>query len=120
MKIHIICQNYESDRIIPRLFTALAKGAKFTISDIPDDNADVNYFSLYMEYPKQVYTKTLTAALFSHKEINVPSKLAQWYRVAELVDIRFYWSNLYKNELEQYGVSRKIIPFLDRNKFAIK
>lgn len=120
MKIHIICSNYQTDRIIPRLFNALATGAKFTISDEPDDNADVNYFSLYMDYPKQVYAKTLTAALFSHKEVNVPSKLKEWIRVAQLVDIRFYWSDLYRADLEQYGKSVKVTPCLDRQKFDIK
>lgn len=119
MKIHIICDRAETDRIIPRLYTTLANYAKFTISDVPDDKADVNYFSLYLLYPKNGYTLTKTAALFSHKEINVPSKLKEWIRVAKAVDLRLTWSDLYVSELEQYGMTRKIIPYLDRVKFDV-
>lgn len=117
MKIHIIADLSKPTEIIPRLFTALAEHAHFTISNIPDDNADINYFSLYLLYPKEGYTKTKTAALFSHKEINSQAKLREWNRVKELVDIRFYWSDLYKSELEQCGLSEKVTIFLDRDKF---
>jgi len=120
LKIHIICDRTESDRIIPRLYTTLAHHAKFTISESPDPHADVNYFSLYLLYPKAGYHETKTAALFSHKELNVPSKLKEWNRVAKAVDLRLYWSDLYREELEQYGKCAKIIPYLDRTKFDVK
>lgn len=117
MKIHVVCSNYESDRIIPRMFNALAQKAHFTISDVPDDTAQINLFSLYLEYPKIPYTLTKTAAMFSHYEKDVKSKADEWNRVAKLVDIRLYWSDLYKENLEQYGLSAKVTPFIDREKF---
>ena len=120
MKVHIVCDRLEEDRIIPRLYTTLSDATHFSISETPDDKADINYFSLYLLYPKEGYTKTKTAALFSHKEINVPAKLKEWERVARSVDLRLTWSDLYMSDLEQYGMTRKIIPYLDRNKFNVK
>lgn len=120
MRIHIVTDRIDSDRIISRLAQTLADYTHFSISETPDDTADLNYFVLYLLYPKEGYNKTLTAALFSHKEVNVPSKLKEWERVAKVVDLRLYWSNIYKNDLEQYGKTAKIIPYLDRNKFNVK
>jgi hypothetical protein len=119
MKINIIADLSKPTEIIPRLFTALSEHAHFTISDIPDDSADVNYFSLYVLYPKEGYTKTKTAALFSHKEINSPNKIKEWNRVKGLVDLRLYWSDLYASELEASGKSAKVTIFLDREKFNL-
>lgn len=119
MKIHIIADLSKPTDIIPRLFTALAESAHFTISDVPDDNTDINYFSLYLLYPQTPYVKTKTAALFSHKEINSPAKLKEWNRVKELVDLRFYWSDLYADELNACGKSAKVTIFLDREKFNL-
>jgi len=117
VKIHIVCSNYLEDRIIPRMFTDLSSVAHFTISDIPDDNADVNYFSLYLDYPKEGYSKTKTAALFSHREDNVKSKLLEWQRVANAVDLRFTWSKKYYDDLIQYGDTKIVTPYIDRIKF---
>jgi hypothetical protein len=119
MKIHIISNEYETnpDQVISRMFLELAKNAHFTIGTEPDDNADVNYFSLYLLYPKSPYTKTKTAALFSHKEENSPAKAKEWDRVAKLVDLRLCWAEKYKRELEQFGLTRIVIAPLDHEKF---
>lgn len=117
MKIHIICDRTDSTRIIPRLFTSLAEQAKFTIGETPDDKADINYFSLYLLYPKEGYTKTKTAALFSHYEHNVPSKAKEWERVAKAVDLRLTWTEKYKAILKQYGQTEIVLIGLDRGKF---
>lgn len=117
MRIHIVTDRIDSDRIISRLAQTLADYTHFSISETPDDSAQLNYFVLYLLYPKEGYKKTMTAALFSHKEVNVPSKLKYWDYVAKEVDLRLTWSNLYISELEQYGMTRKIIPHLDREKF---
>ena len=101
------------------MFNALAQKAHFTISDIPDDNADVNYFSLYLEYPKEGYTKTKTAALFSHREDSVKAKLSEWQRVANAVDLRLTWSKLYYDDLMQYGDTKIVTSFIDLEMFNI-
>lgn len=119
MKIHIVCSNYLEDRIIPRMFKDLSKHAHFTISEIPDDNVDVNYFSLYLEYPKEGYTKTKTAALFSHKETNVKSKLDRWNDVAKQVDLRLTWSKKYYDDLIQYGDTRIVTPYINLELFKL-
>lgn len=120
MKIHIIADLSKPTDIIPRLFTTLAEHAHFTISDMPDDSSDINYFSLYLLYPQIPYTKTKTCALFSHRELNVPSKLSEWERVAKLVDLRLTWSQLYYNDLIKHGKTEIVTPFIDREKFNLK
>lgn len=119
MKIHVVCSNYLEDRIIPRMFKDLANHAHFTISDKPDDNADVNYFSLYLEYPKEGYTVTKTAALFSHREDKVKAKLSEWERVAKEVDLRLTWSKLYYDDLIQYGDTKIVTPYIDLELFKL-
>lgn len=119
MKIHIVCSNYESDRIIPRMFKDLANKAHFTISGEPDDTAQINYFSLYLEYPKEGYTKTKTAALFSHREDNNKVKLSEWSRVANEIDLRLTWSKLYYDDLIKYGDTRIVTPYINLDEFKI-
>lgn len=121
MKIHIINSDYLANptQVISRLFLELAKNAKFTISLEPDDNADLNYFSLYLLYPKNGYKLTKTAALFSHLETNNPSKAKEWNRVAQAVDLRLTWSKLYYDQLVKYGQTAIVIPPLDTEKFKI-
>lgn len=120
MKVHIVCSRLETGRIIPRLARQLAQDAHFTISEKPDDKADINYFLIYLEYPKNGYTKTKTAALFSHKEENEPSKAKEWERVAKAVDVRLTWTQKYLKDLEQYGESYIVIPPIDRVKFNVR
>jgi hypothetical protein len=117
MKIHIIADLSKPTDIIPRLFSALSEHAHFTISDSPDSSADVNYWSLYLLYPKEPYTLTKTCALFSHYETNVKSKADEWKRVAQLVDLRLTWSKLYYDDLIKYGKTVIVNPFIDRDKF---
>lgn len=101
------------------MFQDLAKGANFTISDKPDDTADLNYFSLYLEYPKEGYKVTRTAALFSHREDNVKTKLAEWSRVASDVDLRLTWSKIYYYDLLNYGETHIVTPYIDLEKFKL-
>lgn len=119
MKIHIIANEIETNptHVISRIFLDLAKNAKYTISEQPDDFADINYFSLYLLYPKENYVRTPTAALFSHKEENSKAKIQEWERVAQSVDIRLCWAEKYEKELKKYGATFIVTPYLDRIKF---
>ena len=119
MKIHIVCSRLEADRILPRLAKSLAANAGYSISETPDDNADLTYLLIYLEYPKNGYYKTKTAALFSHLEENDLSKAQEWERVAKEVDIRTTWAKQYYEKLINYGVTFIVTPPLDSEKFSI-
>lgn len=118
VKINIVVNSslLETDRILSRL----AKDLPYTIKSIPDDNADINYFFPYMEYPKEGYTKTKTAAWFTHLDKNVSNKVKTWERVAKAVDLRLTSALIYQQMLEQYGVTRIVTPSLDHNLFNLE
>lgn len=117
MKIHIICSRLEADRIVPRLATSLANATHWSIGESPDDNADLNYFFPYLEYPKNGYKKTKTAAWFTHKETTVKAKDKEWIRVAKEVDLRTTSALMYLKDLEKYGTTVLVTTPLDRKKF---
>lgn len=120
MKIHVIAQRLEKERILPRLANSLVNGTSWTISDKPDDNADINYFFPYLElerYPN--FDKTPIAAWFTHLDTAQPEKIEMWKRAAKRCDIRFVSARLYYDDLKKYGATYLVTPPLDLKLFDI-
>jgi hypothetical protein len=121
MKIHIICTRLEADRIVPRLANLLAQGTNWTISEVPDETADLNYFFPYLELDNhKSFNATKIAAWFSHKDYAQPKKVTSWDNAAKRCDIRTTSAKKYFSELEKYGPTFIVSPPLDRNKFKPK
>ena len=121
MRIHIICQRLEKERILPRLGNLLAKQTNWAISDEPDKEADINYFFPYLELERfPNFNETPIAAWFTHKDFAQPKKVEMWDRVAKRCDIRLTSAKLYYDELKKYGATYLVTPPLDRNKFKPK
>jgi hypothetical protein len=119
MKIHVVCQDYQSNQILARLARILTK-AKFTISDKPDDTAQLNSFFPYLTYNDFTgYDKTKTAAWFTHRDIGRAGKETRWNSTAKDMDLRLTSAELYKKELLDFGPTEIVTVPLDRNKFSL-
>lgn len=102
MDINIVW-NIAKPGIITRLATALQKETGWTISHRPRDDADLNYFMLYIMIGQTLYTKTKTAAWFTHYELTRPNKQQWWKDAAERVDLRLTTARQYLSMLQEYG-----------------
>jgi hypothetical protein len=118
MKIHIVAQRLEKERILPRLANLLANNTGWSISDTPDENADINYFFPYLELERFPHFKaTKIAAWFTHIDYAQPEKVNMWERAAKRCDLRLTSAKMYYDELKKYGATELVTPPLDRDKF---
>lgn len=121
MKIHIITQRLEADRILPRLANLLADKTNWTISDSPDDDADMNLFFPYLELDRfRTFDKTPISAWFSHYETDVPDKQKIWLDAAKRCDVRLTSARKYYDMLIEFGPTFIVTPPLDTSKFKPK
>lgn len=118
MKIHIIAQRLEADRILPRLANLLSEKTNWTISDSPDEHADINYFLPYLELDRfKTFNKTKIAAWFTHYETDVPDKQKIWQDAAKRCDVRLTSARKYYDMLIGFGPTFIVTPPLDTDKF---
>lgn len=121
MKIHIIAQRLEADRILPRLANLLADKTNWTISDSPDEFADINLFLPYLELDRfRNFDKTPVICWFTHYEDNVEDKAKIWEWAAKKSDVRLTSALKYYNMLIKYGPTYIVTPPLDHSKFKPK
>ncbi len=113
MNVHIVCSDLDTDKILPRLMRLLAADAGWTISDTPSPYADLNYFSVYIEYAQRFsdWHKTPVAAYFSHYEPMTPYKKFWWESAQRSVDIKTITADQYGAMLP--GRIIKVTPPVD-------
>lgn len=116
MRIHIVCRKMFIDideaGILRRLAETLADGTGWTLSENPDQGADLNYFSCYIEYAEKFTDWHLTpvAAWFTHYEEGTPFKEFWWDLATEQVDLRVTSAPMYAEMLSRYGPTELVRP----------
>jgi hypothetical protein len=121
MRVHILCQNYEEDRIIPRMARALRDSLGWSVGASPAP-ADVLYLSGYFEWnrvgPRR--PKGKIAAYFTHREEQPPNnaKAKLFDKVAEEVDLRIATCRMYASDLETYGPTAQMPAPLEFDRFV--
>lgn len=111
MNVNIVLRN-SGTHIIPRMMQWLADGNGWTISDKPDESADVNYYATYLAWDLHDHPNTLTAAWFTHHEDGTPWKVKQWEQASYYIDAPLVTAPLYCAYLEKAQV---ITPGIDRD-----
>ena len=121
-RVHVVCQNYRQDRVIPRMAGALEKGLGWRVSagGPARGMVDVVYFSAYFE-PKRLLSWPAegTAAYFTHRE-EVPAGNAKqrlFDNVAERVDLRIVTCELYGERLRAIGPTLVAAAPVDQDRF---
>lgn len=105
-RIHIVCQNPNDDRVLPRFARLLRDRLGWTLSAAPDPAADVIYLSGYFEANRlRPWPSVPVAAYFTHREEepvgNAKAKLFD--AVAKRVQLRVAMCRLYAAGLEACG-----------------
>lgn len=121
MRVHVITDRLNSDRILPRLAKYLAVGNGWSLSESPDATADFNYFNNYNTYHQKCrgWHATPIGAYFSHLDTQNKGKEAMWHICAGLVDVCVTTAKMY----HLYLLQEKIFqcrPPVETDKFTIK
>jgi hypothetical protein len=121
VRVHVVCQDLGSDRVIPRFARLLRDRLGWTASAEADSAADVLYLFPYFEAQRAKGLMPPTAAYFTHKEEeptgNAKAKLFD--QVAAQVSLRVAMCRLYGESLSQFGPT--VMPPLpvEQDRFTI-
>jgi hypothetical protein len=121
-RVHIVCQNWQEDRIIPRMGRFLRERLGWTLSAALDSNADILYLSAYFEAQRlRAWPEVPTAAYFTHREEQPKnnSKARLYDAVAKQVNLRIATCKLYAEPLAKIGPTVQVSPPLERDRFII-
>ncbi len=121
LSVHVLCRNYQQDRIIPRMARALRDRLGWTLS-AKAEPCDVLYLSGYYEAQLlKPWPDTRVAAYFTHREEEPPNnaKARLFDQVARQVDLRIVTARLYGALVEQYGLTAQIPAPLERDQFVL-
>lgn len=122
MRVHILCRNHTSDRIIPRMSRILADRLGWTLSANAKTDADMIYLSAYFEVQKvKTWPDVPVAAYFTHREEMPPGngKAKLFDEVAAHVDLRIATCALYAKRLSKDGPTAQVAAPLERDRFVI-
>ena len=92
MKVHVICSNPEGDSILPRISRYLRDYIGWSLSEQPDQKADLNLFVPYIDYSERFpeWNKTKTAAYFSRVKEPVPPLFVMVFNAALVAISRMF------------------------------
>ncbi len=121
MRVHILCRNWQEERIIPRMARALRDALSWTLSGEVDPYADVIYLLAYFEEQRaRPWPRVPVAAYFTHREEDARSaaKAHLYDEVARRVQLRVAMCRLYGDQLAKLGPT--VIPPLpvERERFV--
>lgn len=123
MRVHIICKNWQEDRIIPRQARTLAERLGWSLGASPDPSADVLYLLAYFEYQRldRAVRQMPLAANFTHREEEPPNntKARLWDQVAAAVQLRITMARMYERILAPYGPTALVRMNLELHHFQI-
>jgi hypothetical protein len=96
--VHIVCRDFDTEKILPRKARFLADYFGCTAGDRPSPNAHINYYFCYIEYSEKFADwrdKTKTMAYFTHYEVGTPFKEMFWKIADRDVGLRLCSSDKY-------------------------
>ncbi len=122
MRVHQVCQNWQEDRIIPRMARALAERLGWGLSAAVDPAADVVYLTGYFEATRLGPWPTQpVAAYFTHREEEPPgnAKARLFDDVARRVQLRVVTCRMYGEAVRAYGPTVQASAPLERERFTL-
>lgn len=128
MNVHIVCRNYKSDRIIPRMASALQEALGWSVGARgPGGKVQAIYLSAYFEIqrikapPSGRLARVPVAAYFTHREENPPNnaKARLFDEVAARVDLRVATCGMYAERMAKHGPTLQASAPVDRSLFYV-
>ena len=119
-RVHVVCSRPTADRILPRFARALTEGTGWTLSDVPDPTAALNYLLCYLEIVRcRGWTATPLAAFFTHFDGSNAHKASLWQEAAQRVGLRVAMCRQYAQLLAPHGATIQARLPLDRSLFRL-
>ena len=106
MKAHIVVTEHKSDWIIARMACHLAKRHRWSISNKPREDRDVNIFLPYLDWRFSHWRSTKTIAFFTHAERSNSMKMKWWKHVPPRVHLCVTMAERYADEMRKLGAQR--------------
>lgn len=122
LRVNVVCQNLQDDRIIPRMARALRDVLGWTLTATPSAGFDVVYLSGYFEGQKaKPWPECPVAAYFTHREEEPPNnaKSRLYDDMAQRVNLRIATCRLYAEPLGAYGPTAQVAAPLERERFTL-
>lgn len=124
LRVQIVCQNWQEDRIIPRMARALSERLGWElVAQADPSTCDVLYLSAYFEAQKlREWPSVPVAAYFTHREEEPlgNAKARLYDSVAERVQLRIATCALYALPLlAAHGATVQVAAPLERDRFVI-
>jgi len=122
MKVHQVCQNWQEDRIIPRMARALAERLGWGLSAAVDPKADVVHLTGYFEATRlRPWPRQPVAAYFTHREEYPPNnaKARLFDATAKRVQLRIVTCRMYGEMVAQHGPTVEAAAPLERDHFVL-
>ena len=114
MKVNLVYNDPNGERILERLARILAEGADWTLSERPREDVDLNYNISYIDFAQRFtdWRRRKWAAYFSHFEPDTPYKRFWWETAEPLINIKTVTADQYGAMLN--GNVVKVIPPIDK------
>lgn len=118
-RVHVICSNYQDDRVLPRHARALAERLGWSLGLAPSPDAEIQYLFSYFEAKRLKPWPRHVAANFTHREEEPPNnaKSRAFDDIGKKVQLRTAWAQMYVDQLAGYGPTFKCSPALEREHF---
>ena len=119
-KVHIVCRNYNDDRVLPRFARHLANGTGWSLGKSGDKHADVNYLMGYFEDQKlgKARGKTDVISYMTHYEEGT-AKGRLYDKVASTARVRIAMNEGQRDHLEKFGATEVLPLPLERDRFTL-
>lgn len=123
MHVHIVCRNWQDDRVLPRFARYLVEHNGWTVSDQPVPTADLNYWMAYFEWDKHKgFDATPTVAYLTHLEdasAAESAKVRLFHNAASHSDLRVAMNEHLRAQVERaHGPTLRFPLPLERDRFA--
>ena len=120
MRIHIVCRNWQKDRVVPRLARHLIDGLGWSVGGNASPSADINYYLAYFEWQQnKEFDATPIASYLTHREETRKDKTKLYDGVARLSDLRIAMNAGQLAHLNTFGPSVQIPLPLELDHFTI-
>lgn len=108
LNVNVVCRNYNDDRVLPRFSRYLRDVCGWTLTPVPDLNADIIYLLGYFEAQQfRHWPDRPVVAYFTHREEEPPgnAKAQLFDDVARRSSLRVAMCRLYADYLQQFGAT---------------
>lgn len=121
MRVHIICRNWQKDRVVPRLARHLADNLDWSVDANVMPGADINYFLAYFEWgAHKGFDQGKIVSYMTHREETRKDKAELYDGAARAAHLRVAMNATQLEHLRTFGTAVQIPLPLELEHFTIQ